>query len=235
MDLSLCSIPIPTVIDVLLNNFFCVFLHGRVVRGRGRTRHLRLRGVGGSRLRARLGFLGTRCRPRFLFGMLGAICFRVSRGGRTPQRALRRLSSLLHCRLCGSKRGIRIHIRIRCLGRCVDLYGLHTAGQLRLRIRFSRVRTRIRVCPLLFMPLIRGTFGCIKKGCFVTVSVYLGRNGLYFDVRGSVPRPLIRRGKGRKVNVRGLEHELRLLCPRHRALSVGEKSALFEMGLIVRL
>lgn len=153
------------VVCIPLGMLCCAVVHGGRVSGCCRRRDLLLRGLQGRRLSARLGLLGSRCRPRFLFGTLGAVCFRVRSSGVRTGRSVRLLSRLLHCRLCSVGRGMAMGRRLSCLRTCVRFRQLQVDRQLMLARRCSRRLRARRVRPLLFRPLMRGTFGCIDKTC----------------------------------------------------------------------
>lgn len=170
--------------------------------------------------RTRLGGLGGRLGPRFLLGALGGVCTLVTFGDSGTRRTMRRLDGLLQRILCSGRRAfIPLRGRLSFVHGCMTLVHVHLPRRMRIDIGLrTSSKNTLRVTPLVFVSLVRGTFGRNVDPAmsdFVDVSVFKrASNAIEYRVLGDGRPGSKRSGDKDKIKLRRMDGQLRLVCPK---------------------
>lgn len=132
---------------------------------------------------------------------------------------MRRLDGLLHCILCSGRRAcIPLYGRISFVHGCVRLVHVQLSSGMGVAARFSvRPSDRALVTPLVFVSLVRGTFGRnVSPARADFVDVHVSRDGgrMVYRVHGDGRPGAVRSGDNSNIKLRRIDQQLRVLCPK---------------------
>lgn len=160
--------------DICTGAFFlrsCVETHSR-----GRTLRVTLVGRGRVTLRSRLGSLGLRVGPRFVFGGFGGLLRLVRRSAGLTNGFLDGLSGICQCVVAGLSQGlVPIESRVGFLRSCLCLVRIHRIKKIIAGVDLRLGRYGKCLPPTILRLLIRGTVGrgnfSVRGPLFVSVAL----------------------------------------------------------------